>query len=136
MYIRNRKVTCMKRDVFNAIADPTRRSIINLVAREQLNLNAIAAQFPISRPAISKHIRILTQCGLVTIRKEGRERFCEARLGALHQVSDWVLQYEAFWTQKLDALGQFLTTDQKQTPASRTSSSIQKRIKVERIGLW
>ena len=127
MYIRNRKVTCMKRDVFNAIADPTRRSIINLVAREQLNLNAIAAQFPISRPAISKHIRILTQCGLVTIRKEGRERFCEARLGALHQVSDGVLQYEAFWTQKLDALGQFLTTDQKQTPASRTSSSIQKR---------
>ena len=127
MYIRNRKVTCMKRDVFNAIADPTRRSIINLVAREQLNLNAIAAQFPISRPAISKHIRILTQCGLVTIRKEGRERFCEAKLGALHQVSDWVLQYEAFWTQKLDALGQFLTTDQKPTPASRTSSSIQKR---------
>lgn len=59
----------MRRDVFQAIADPTRREIIHLLAHQSLNLNAVADHFPISRPAISKHIRILTECGLVTIRQ-------------------------------------------------------------------
>ena len=72
----------MRRDVFQAIADPTRREIINLLAHESLNLNAVAENFNISRPAISKHIKILTECGLVDIRKEGRERYCDARLEA------------------------------------------------------
>ena len=64
-----------RRDVFQAIADPTRREIINLLARQSLNLNAVADQFDISRPAVSKHIRILTDCGLIIIRQEGRERY-------------------------------------------------------------
>ena len=98
----------MRRDVFQAIADPTRREIIHLIAKQSLNLNAVAEKFEISRPAISKHIRILTECGLVTIRQEGRERFCEARLQKLNDVAEWVEQYRAFWNKKLDALEKYL----------------------------
>jgi len=98
----------MRRDVFQAIADPTRREIIGLLARQSLNLNAIADNFEISRPAVSKHIKILTQCGLITIKQEGRDRYCKANFGRLNEVSAWVEQYRKFWTEKLDALGDFL----------------------------
>jgi DNA-binding transcriptional ArsR family regulator len=98
----------MRRDPFQAIADPTRREIIHLVSRGSLNLNAVAANFKISRPAISKHIRILTECGLVRIRQEGRERYCQADLASLSQVSHWVDQYRLFWVGKMDALEEFL----------------------------
>ncbi len=100
----------MRRDVFQAIADPTRREIINLIAYQNLNLNSVAEQFDVSRPAISKHIKILTECGLITIRQEGRERYCEAQLDKLSEVSDWVEQYRKFWNEKLDALENYLNT--------------------------
>jgi DNA-binding transcriptional ArsR family regulator len=86
----------MRRDVFQAIADPTRRDIINLLAHQTLNLNAVAENFNISRPAISKHIKILTECGLITIKQEGRERYCEVKLEQLNEVADWVEQYRKF----------------------------------------
>ena len=98
----------MRRDVFQAIADPTRREIINLIAHRSLNLNSVAENFDVSRPAISKHIKILTECGLITIKQEGRERYCEAKLDKLHEVSDWVEQYKKFWNEKLDALEIYL----------------------------
>ncbi|MDB5210236.1 MAG: ArsR family transcriptional regulator [Sediminibacterium sp.] len=98
----------MRRDVFQAIADPTRREIIGMLAHRSLNLNSVADQFGVSRPAISKHIKILTECGLVVIRQEGRERFCEAKLDKLHDVSHWVEQYRKFWTTKLDSLERYL----------------------------
>ena len=103
----------MKRDVFQAIADPTRREIINLIADQSLNLNAIAEHFDISRPAISRHVRILTECGLLVIRKEGRERYCQADLRKLKQVSDWTDRYREFWTKKLDDLEEFLEKEKK-----------------------
>jgi DNA-binding transcriptional ArsR family regulator len=103
----------MRRDVFQAIADPTRREIINRIARQSLNLNAIAENFDISRPAISKHIKILAECGLITIKQHGRERYCEAQLHKLNEVSKWIEQYRVFWTRKLDALEHFLTTENK-----------------------
>ncbi|RYZ29015.1 MAG: ArsR family transcriptional regulator [Chitinophagaceae bacterium] len=98
----------MRRDVFQAIADPTRREIINLLAQQPLNLNAVAENFDVSRPAISKHIKILTECGLIVIKQQGRERYCEAQLKKLAEVSDWIEQYRVFWTAKFDALGNFL----------------------------
>jgi DNA-binding transcriptional ArsR family regulator len=107
----------MRRDPFQAIADPTRREIISLLARESLNLNAVAEKFDISRPAISKQIKILTQCGLILVRKKGRERYCQANLRALGQVSDWVDQYRVFWTSKLDALEDFLARDMTANPS-------------------
>jgi DNA-binding transcriptional ArsR family regulator len=97
-----------RRDVFQAIADPTRREIINLVAFQALNLNAIAENFEVSRPAISQHIKILTECGLIVIRKQGRERFCEARLQKLGEVVDWVEQYRKAWAQRFDAMDDVL----------------------------
>jgi DNA-binding transcriptional ArsR family regulator len=105
----------MRRDVFQAIADPTRRQIISLVAQQSLNLNAVAENFDISRPAISKHIKILTECGLIVINQQGRERFCEAKLNKLNEVSDWVEQYRRFWTQKLDALENYLNEVQSKS---------------------
>lgn len=98
----------MRRDVFQAIADPTRREIIGMLANQPLNLNTVADKFDISRPAISKHIKILTQCGLITITQQGRERYCHAELQKLKQVADWTAIYQKFWTEKLDALGHFL----------------------------
>ena len=98
----------MRRDVFQAIADPTRRQIISLVARQPLHLNAVAAHFAVSRPAISKHIRILEECGLLMVQQQGRERICRANLEQLRQVAEWVEQYRTFWNHKLDALEQFL----------------------------
>ncbi|MBI5372984.1 MAG: winged helix-turn-helix transcriptional regulator [Sphingobacteriales bacterium] len=103
----------MRRDVFQAIADPTRRQIIGLIARHPLNLNAVAGEFAISRPAVSKHMKILTECGLVTIKKRGRERYCEAKLDQLNDVSAWLEQYRVFWEKKLDALESYLQQLQK-----------------------
>lgn len=103
----------MRRDVFQAIADPNRRAIISLLSKQKLTLNGVAEQFDVSRPAISKHIKILTQCGLITITQHGRERYCEARLQTLQEVSHWVDQYRIFWTKKLDALEQFLAEESK-----------------------
>lgn len=108
----------MRRDVFQAIADPTRRNIIGLIANQPMNLNAVAEQFDISRPAISKHIKILTECGLIVIRQEGRERYCEAKLDKLNEVSVWAEQYRKFWINKLDALDIFL----KQNPIHKTNT--------------
>jgi DNA-binding transcriptional ArsR family regulator len=94
----------MRRDVFQAIADPTRREIINLLVHRTLNLNAVSENFGISRPAVSKHMKILTECGLVVIKQKGRERYCEANLETLGEVSEWVENVRAFWKNKLDAL--------------------------------
>jgi len=98
----------MRRDVFQAIADPTRREIINLVAYKALNLNTIADNFDVSRPAISQHIKILTECGLITIKKQGRERYCEAKLQPLHEVADWVEKYRKLWEGRFGALDKLL----------------------------
>lgn len=101
-------MSTLRRDVFQAIADPTRREIIGLLAHKALTLNGVAENFPVSRPAISKHIKILTQCGLVVIRQQGRERYCQVDFNKLKEVSDWVTQYHNFWNRKLDALGGLL----------------------------
>ena len=98
----------MRRDVFQAIADPTRRQIINMVAHQTMNVNAVAGNFDVSRTAIYKHVKILTECGLIVIKQQGRERFYEARLEKLHEISDWVEQYRQFWTERLDALENYL----------------------------
>ena len=98
----------MRRDVFQAIADPTRREIIGLLVSKSLNVNDISNQFHISRPAVSKHLKILTECGLVIVQQQGRERICEAHPEKLREVSDWVEQYRKFWNEKLDSLERYL----------------------------
>ena len=98
----------MRRDVFQAIADPNRRAILNLVAGQPLTINEIARHFSISRPAISKHIRILAESGLVVIRKQGRERVCEAQVDRLDELSQWVERYRLLWEQRFDRLDDVL----------------------------
>lgn len=98
----------MRRDVFQAIADPHRRDILALLARQPLPLNGIAEHFPISRPAVSKHVKILVECGLLEIRKRGRERVCEVQPEKLDEVADWLDQYRQLWTQRFDRLDQLL----------------------------
>jgi len=111
----------MRRDVFQAIADPTRRDILQLISKQSLNLNAVSDQFNISRPAISKHIKILTECGLVSINQIGRDRFCEARLDKLSEVSVWVEQYKKFWEAKFDSLEGYLSQLQAENPKKKTT---------------
>jgi DNA-binding transcriptional ArsR family regulator len=99
----------MRRDVFQAIADPNRRAILGLLANQKLSLNGVAENFDISRPAVSRHIKILSECGLIVTTQQGRERYCEIKLEKLNEVSDWVEQYRKLWEEKLDALEEYLT---------------------------
>ena len=109
-----------RRDVFQAIADPTRRQIINLVAHRSMNLNAIADNFEISRPAISQHIKILTECGMIVIKQVGRERFCEAKLDSLNEVADWIDQYRQMWQEKFNSLDKYLSKVQSDNKKNKS----------------
>ena len=82
-----------RRDVFQAIADPTRREIIGMIARQPVNINTIAEQFDVSRQAISLHLKILSECGLIIFNQSGRESLCEAILEKLNEVHEWVQHY-------------------------------------------
>ncbi len=104
-----------RRDVFQAIADPTRRQIIHLIANQSMNLNTIADNFPISRSAVSQHIKILTECGVVVIRQVGRERFCQAKPDSLQEVFNWIEQYRQLWNEKFDFLDSYLNKTQQNT---------------------
>ena len=97
-----------RRDVFQAIADPTRREIIGMVAHQSLNVNALAEKFDVSRQAVSLHVKILQECGLISIRQQGRERYCEAKLEGLAEASQWIEQYKQFWMDKFDSLDKYL----------------------------
>ncbi len=114
----------MRRDVFQAIADPTRREILNMISRESLNVNAVAGSFDVSRTAIYKHVKILTECGLVVMKQYGRERYCEARLQQLSIVSDWVEQYRKIWSNRLDNLDNYLQQLQaKESKRNKTTKN-------------
>lgn len=106
-----------RRDVFQAIADPVRRDIIGMIAKEPMNLNTVADRFDISRPAVSKHMKILVECGMVVINQKGRERYCEAKLESLQEVNDWVAEQTKIWTSRFDNLEIYL--NQLQTKAKR-----------------
>ena len=103
-----------RRDVFQAIADPTRREIIAMIAQQSLNINSLTEKFDMSRQAVSLHVKILEECGLITLKQLGRERYCEARLKKLGEVSQWVGQYKQHFEQKLDSLEKYLDKLQKQ----------------------
>ncbi len=103
----------MPQDIFQAIADPTRREIIDLLAHQTMPVNDVADRFDISRPAVSRHIRILHECGLVVIKKEGRKRYCRADTRKLMEVIEWAQRYRKFWNERLDALEALLADENK-----------------------
>ncbi len=107
-------MTNIRRDVFQAIADPNRRAILGLLAKQKLTLNSVAENFRISRPAVSRHIKILKECGLVVIIPQGRERYCEVRFDRLSEVSDWIEQYRQLWEARFDRLDDVLEKMKKE----------------------
>ena len=102
-----------RRDVFQAIADPVRRDILNLIAHKHLKLNSIAENFDISRPAISQHIKILIECGLINIDQQGRERYCYIQPKKLSEVADWIEPFRELWEKRFDRLDSLLIKIQK-----------------------
>ncbi|HEX8996729.1 MAG TPA: metalloregulator ArsR/SmtB family transcription factor [Ktedonobacterales bacterium] len=100
-------------DIFAAIAHPARRQILDLLADHERNVNEIARNFGVSRPAISQHLRILLDAGLVAESRHGRERRYRLVPQPLAQAHDWLAQYERFWRDRLRDLGDYLDTEQK-----------------------
>ena len=126
--------TFTRRDPFQAIADPHRRAIISLLAEKKHTLNEVASKFTISRPAISKHVKILNECGLVDFIDQGRERFCVLKAEPLSEVSSWIEQYRKFWEERLDALELYLAelqatqaAEEAVTPAIQTPPETEAR---------
>ena len=117
----------MRRDVFQAIADPTRREIICMIAQKPLNVNSVAGNFDVSRTAIYKHVKILTECGLIVVKQHGRERYYEAKLQKLNEVTDWIEQYRKFWNTKLDSLEAYLNKLQTENKLTSKNKKHAKR---------
>lgn len=100
-----------KHDVFQAIADPTRRKLLELLTEQEMAVTAICSHFPISRTAVSKHLRILSEAGLVKEQKVGRETRYHLRAEPLQELKSWLSYYERFWDNKLNALRRLVEAD-------------------------
>lgn len=98
----------MRRDVFQAIADPVRRDIIELLAAEKLTVNEVAEKFEISRPAISKHLKILQECEIIKYDKVGRERICVIQAQNLIPAFLWIKQYNKLWEDRIDSFEEYV----------------------------
>jgi DNA-binding transcriptional ArsR family regulator len=117
----------MRRDAFQAIADPTRRAILSMIAYRPLSVNAVAGKFEVSRTAIYKHVKILTECGMVVIRQRGRDRYCEARLKKLNEVTTWIEQHRSMWADRFENMTIYLEDIKKQKKKNGTHKRSKKR---------
>jgi DNA-binding transcriptional ArsR family regulator len=104
----------MRRDIFQAIADPTRRAIIALIALQAMTPNAIAENFNTTRQAVSKHLRILTECELVRQEQQGREIYYSLEIEKMKEIDKWLNQYRKIWETRFNQLGNVLSTIKKQ----------------------
>ena len=100
----------MRRDIFQAIADPTRRAIIALIALQAMTPNAIAENFNTSRQAVSKHLRILTECELVKQEQQGREIYYSLEIDKMKEIDKWLEQYRKIWETRFSQLDKLLAT--------------------------
>ena len=103
----------MKRDVFQAIADPTRRAIIALIALQAMTPNAIAEHFDTSRQAVSKHLRILAECELVTQEQRGREIYYSLEIEKMKEIDEWLEKYRKIWETRFEQLEDVLEVMKK-----------------------
>ncbi|GEM66779.1 transcriptional regulator [Sphingobacterium mizutaii NBRC 14946 = DSM 11724] len=103
-----------RRDIFQAIADPTRRAIIALIAVQAMTPNAIAEHFHSSRQAVSKHLRILTECELVKQEQKGREIYYQLELEKMQEIDQWLEQFRQIWESKFNQLDDLLDNMKKQ----------------------
>ena len=103
----------MRRDIFQAIADPTRRAIIALIALQAMTPNAIAENFNTTRQAVSKHLRILTECELVKQEQQGREIYYSLVINKMKEIDKWLEQYRTIWEDRFNQLDNLLSTIKK-----------------------
>jgi DNA-binding transcriptional ArsR family regulator len=103
----------MRRDIFQAIADPTRRAIIALIALQAMTPNAIADNFNTTRQAVSKHLRILTECELVKQEQQGREIYYSLQIEKMKEIDKWLSQYRKMWETRFNQLDNVLSTIKK-----------------------
>jgi len=99
-----------RRDIFQAIADPTRRTIITLIAIQAMTPNAIAEHFDTTRQAVSKHLRILTECELITQKQEGREIYYQLEVNKMKEIDKWLNQFRKIWEARFNQLDEVLST--------------------------
>ena len=104
----------MRRDIFQAIADPTRRAIITLIAVQAMTPNAIADNFHITRQAVSKHLRILTECELIKQEYKGREIYYQLEIDKMKEIDKWIEQFRKIWETRFNQLDNVLATIKKQ----------------------
>lgn len=104
----------MRRDVFQAIADPTRRAILILIATHAMTPNAIAEEFHISRQAVSKHIQMLTECELVKQEQQGREIYYSLEIDKMKELDKWISQFRKIWETRFNQLDNVLAAMKKQ----------------------
>jgi len=104
----------MRRDIFQAIADPTRRAIIILIASQAMTPNAIADNFHTTRQSVSKHLRILTECELVKQKQEGREIYYSLEVEKMKEIDKWIEQFRKIWETRFNQLDTVLATIKKQ----------------------
>lgn len=109
----------MKRDIFQAIADPTRRAIIALVALQAMTPNALAEHFSTTRQAVSKHLRILTECELVTQEQKGREIYYRLEIDKMKEIDEWLEQYRKIWESRYEQLDTLLAELKQQEKKER-----------------
>ena len=100
----------IRRDIFQAIADPTRRAIITLIALQAMTPNAMAEHFDTTRQAVSKHLRILTECELVTQKQQGREIYYQLEINKMKQIDQWLEQFRKIWESRFTQLDHVLAT--------------------------
>lgn len=98
----------MSRDVFQAIANPTRRQILMSLTHEKKNVNVLAEQFDMTRQAVSLHVKFLHECGVIHITQDGRERYCSLEVHKLAEVADWLEPFKKLWNKRLDRLDNLL----------------------------
>ena len=99
-----------RRDIFQAIADPTRRAIITLIAIQAMTPNAIAEHFDTSRQAVSKHLQILTECELITQKQQGREIYYQLEVNKMKEIDKWLNQFRKIWETRFNQLDEVLST--------------------------
>lgn len=104
-------VPALKHDVFQAIADPTRRSMLKILAEKEMPISAISECFPITRTAVNKHLHVLFDAGLVSSQKVGRETRYKLQPEPLTEIKQWLVFFEVYWDEKLTALKNFVEND-------------------------
>ena len=110
----NKDLKNMRRDIFQAIADPTRRAIITLIALQAMTPNAIADNFNTTRQSVSKHLRILTECELVKQEQKGREIYYTLEIEKMKEIDKWIEQFREIWETRFNQLDKVLATIKKQ----------------------